>query len=677
MTQREVLLFYLFNLSRAKMPRLYQERILNYVEESSETLFGYDVCDIWGVSEHSVRFRHRRENPDASDTPCTRNMSQLSSLIVKANFPNIYGAKYDSSMSHLCNLLKLPSYARPILYFLVNIARYPDLRHLFSEIIESRFSCDLNLRNVEVFSYFCGVSESQIKNSLEEDNVLATSGVLRIDSDGDINLHSMFRKALSYNTGSVDKLKRRLLGAPLRGDASLDFSHISADYDCLRDLLSAAITKGIRGINILIHGPTGTGKTELAKQIVSSLGCDLYTMPVSNKKRTDRHLSYSYLLFAQRILARDDKSVILLDEAEDVFRFNPFSNEATSKLGINTLLEQNIRPVIWITNNVECMDDAYIRRFSYCLELGKPAPGASYKLWSKICAQHKLKLSEADLLSYSRRYNVSPGVISNAVRAAKLTGRIDSIPRTIDSLSIAMTGVRHTAPADSGPEFDLSLLNTDTDLSNLADRLIATNNHNFSLCLYGVSGTGKSAYARYLAQRMGIPHILKRASDLKGKYVGETEKNIAAAFRQAEQEGAMLIFDEADSFLMDRTRASANWEVSCTNEMLTQMESAKIPFVCTTNLMRELDSASLRRFLFKVKYDYLTPAQVISAFRHFFDLTPSDTDIRDLTNLTPGDFAVVLRKSKVLNITALPDLIQMLREEMSVKRLKTSNRIGF
>ena len=48
------------------------------------------------------------------------------------------------------------------------------------------------------------------------------------------------------------------------------------------------------------------------------------------------------------------------------------------------------------------------------------------------------------------------------------------------------------------------------------------------------------------------------------------------------------IFDEADSFLQDRSRAMRSWEISSVNEMLTWMENHPYPFVCTTNLMETL-----------------------------------------------------------------------------------------
>ena len=190
----------------------------------------------------------------------------------------------------------------------------------------------------------------------------------------------------------------------------------------------------------------------------------------------------------------------------------------------------------------------------------------------------------------------------------------------------------------------------------------------FSLCLYGAPGTGKSAYARYLAAQMGIDVIMKRGSDLFSKWVGESEQAISQAFREAEEQGAMLVFDEADSFLQNRQNMHESWQISQVNEMLTWMESTSIPFVCTTNLMSSLDKAALRRFIFKVKYDYLLPQQVELAFEQFFGEKPR-VPLDYLTQIAPGDFAVVRKKATILKITDHQQLADMLLKEIHDKGL--------
>ena len=167
----------------------------------------------------------------------------------------------------------------------------------------------------------------------------------------------------------------------------------------------------------------------------------------------------------------------------------------------------------------------------------------------------------------------------------------------------------------------------------------------------------------------------KRASDLISKWVGESEKNIAAAFAEAKRKKMLLVFDEADSFLQNRENAQRCWEVTQVNEMLTQMENHPLPFICTTNLMENLDKAALRRFTFKVKYDFLTEPQVKVAFTHFFG-TESTTALYDLTHLAPGDFAVVAKRVKICGVDDPKELVAMLRQEQNVRNVKTSP-IGF
>ena len=261
------------------------------------------------------------------------------------------------------------------------------------------------------------------------------------------------------------------------------------------------------------------------------------------------------------------------------------------------------------------------------------------------------------------------------LRTASLTGDNDAIEKTIDSLQTAMHGRSDKREYVSEHEFSTALLNCDTDLEKLSQQITALKGTNFSLCLYGVSGSGKSAYACFLADKLKMRVLHKRASDLMSKWGGESEQNIAAAFDDAKRKKRLLVFDEVDSFLQDRRHAQRNWEVTQVNEMLTQMESHPLPFVCTTNLMNGLDQASLRRFTFKVKYDYLTASQVVTAFAHFFG-TPPTVPLRDLTHLAPGDFAVVAKKAKICGIDEHRELVKMLRQEQAVKDVKI-NHIGF
>ena len=118
--------------------------------------------------------------------------------------------------------------------------------------------------------------------------------------------------------------------------------------------------------------------------------------------------------------------------------------------------------------------------------------------------------------------------------------------------------------------YDLSILNCGADLEELANGI--EKSKSARICLYGPAGTGKSAFGKYIAKKLNKKLIIKKGSDLLSMFVGGTEENIAQAFREAKNQKAVLVFDEVDSFLADRTTAKVNWEITQVNEMLTQME---------------------------------------------------------------------------------------------------------
>ena len=229
-------------------------------------------------------------------------------------------------------------------------------------------------------------------------------------------------------------------------------------------------------------------------------------------------------------------------------------------------------------------------------------------------------------------------------------------------------------------KFDFNMVNCNTDLKDLTKKLKASKYTNYGILLYGLPGAGKSYFGQYLAQELNMPVIKKRASDLIDKFVGQTERNIKEAFKEAKQKKAVLILDEADSFLFDRKYAQRDFECASTNELLTQMEDHPYPFIMTTNLKSKLDPASFRRFLFKIKYDYMTEKNILAGIKSYFgkDFNLTKEQLQELKYITAGDFKIAKRKMEVLEDGQYSNekIYDYLLAEQNEKEIKTSDSIS-
>ncbi len=495
-----------------------------------------------------------------------------------------------------------------------------------------------------------------------------------------------------------------------------NFAFVQDDVAALTKLLKRAVSGHELGVNVLLYGPPGTGKTELAKVIAQTAGLELFE--VEHADRDGNSLSgrdrYRSLQIAQVFLKGTEGSALLFDEVEDVFP--PISGEAAQlmaraeqlaanapstsvngKAWVNQILEQNPVPTIWVTNQIEQIDPAFRRRFAYHLELKSPPPGARAELVRNVLADTlgTATVSDTFVAKLTERKGLTPAQIRTAVRFATLVCDESPAPDQVEQLIERQLKNADAALGTDGQASKIrrSVTNYDLDMLNVESRYevvrivqaIKAKGHG-TLCFYGAPGTGKTALAEHLAQSLGKPLMVKQASDLMSKFVGETEQNMAAMFKEADSEKAVLLLDEADSFLQDRRGAQRTYEVTEVNEMLQQMERFSGVFVCTTNLFDRLDQAALRRFTFKIKFNPLTTQQRERMFvaealgGDARAITPEHvTGLGKLAQLCPGDFAAVKRQIDILGETLSADeFLEQLQAEHRIKpEVRESRSIGF
>lgn len=604
---------------------------------------------------------------------------------------------FRANLALVADVLGLGTTERAVLTFLAALRMDGSLR-----LLVERFGYVTLAQAAEVVAAAVHAPVARVFAALEPRGRLGRSGLLQISSDpgelGDkLQVSAALVEAASVpGLGPEGLFEHFVERAPAPRVSLDDFGPLAPGIRDIAALLAAAVRDGARGINVLLHGPTGVGKTQLAHLLGATLGVPVYVAgkadelgesPIAEERLRS-------LLVANRI-GGSSRGLLLFDELEDLFTWEPAffgpaqATAQMSKMWFNDLLETNALPTIWISNRIEGIDGAFLRRFTYALELRAGGPRQRARMLRET-AGDVLDLSEAERLAAA--YEATPGQIATAVRAARMVAAGEpltpaSIERYLAPVERLLRGTRRCTDVLADLRtFRLDAINCTEDLGRLADRLAAWrpgDGPGLSLCFYGPSGTGKSELGKYLAHRMGRRVLVHRVSDIESMWVGQTEKAIAAAFAEAEADDAVLLFDEADSFLRDRTRAAAPWEQNAVNEFLTRLEGFRGVIVCTTNLWRDIDEAALRRFLFKVEFRFLRVEQAEALFRSFFpDALPgAETRVAAglgrLACLAPGDFAAVARRVRALGaVPGAEELLRMLEAEVRAKR-GAPRAIGF
>ena len=604
------------------------------------------------------------------------------------------------NLSWLKDKFNLNNTEYQILLFLILIRQDHHLRYVISHL--ERLS---STQIIYILSQTLNVSEITITKSITANSKLVRSGLLNIT---DSSITNIFEKlylpvGFSYQMCLPQKDPYKLFGDSFKQSkcsklTENNYLHISDEFTYLTAYLKQSMLDNKCGVNILIFGEPGMGKTEFVRMLSDSLKFNAFEVAssrIDGSAIAAKTRMQSYLIAQSTLGIKAKKRLIMFDEADDVLDYGQkfetdltVSSKALSggKCWLNSILENNIIPTFWVANNISGIDRANLRRFDFHLEMKTPSKSTRLKIIRQYTKT--LPLTDAWRSNLADNDSLVPSDIerTNKVVTAIVT-QMPSISaekamNTILKNSLSSLSKPFSMPALSQAlNYRIDALNTSIDLSELADSLSKCSEA--KLCFYGPPGTGKTAFAKQLANLIGVPLIAKRASDIISPYVGETERNIAQLFSQARQEGALLLLDEVDSFLRSREQAQKSWEITAVNEMLTQMENFEGVFVASTNLMKDIDDAALRRFDLKIEFNYLKHAQnmvFLQELSQVLSLKLDEIDIQKvkrLNLLTPGDFLNVVRQAKLIPIKTSQELIARLEKECVMKPNFKSHSIGF
>ena len=545
---------------------------------------------------------------------------------------------------------------------------------------------------VDIISTIVGLKKDVIRRALsKESSTLIRSGLLKIDSD---------MQNVSYKFDLLERLPDLLFQPDISTDQVFenyfclsqptklnltDFPHLEKDIEILSSLMLNDTHQ-----NILIYGSPGVGKNLMVQCISKALSVKLHEIKMEDSEGESSSTSgkLSALRLCLSFLHENTGgNCIIFDEIEEVFDFNPFVRRSESKGYLNRLLEESFgsTTVFWLCNDTD-FNPAFKRRFDYVLKMDTPPKSVRKKILSNELTN--LNVSETFVDKLSEYKTLTPAIINKACKVAHISKDCsltteEVLEHTLSNYLTLMGDRKIKRERKKGFTYSVDYLNTNVDIKRLVEGI-----KNFgcaSLLLSGSPGCGKSGFASYLAEMIERPLIRQKASDLLDMYVGGTEKRIRNMFNDALADDAVLLLDEADSFLQKRSAARNTWEITQINELLVQIEEFMHEgvFVCCTNsTIEQLDPAILRRMDYKIRFKYLTPDQIYRLFKELcqvdFDEYPDiKQKITQLKNITPGDFAVVERQSRLTGHKDPISAFNAILNESKIKQDGNKNQIGF
>jgi len=630
----------------------------------------------------SLKFREELADPDEADAfTVVAMLEQMPVASQHCRDPlSIPGIKY------LSENLKLNADEVLVIYVLFLITT-PDMQWT---VMHPNSMAEFTM----IMSQISGLEVSRVRSIIRQSGTLVAANILELQADH-FDLEADVHAALAGNMQLAD-----FQAASFRTDTNEVFTLESFDID----LLDAQIVQGLLKVegpcNILFKGRPGSGKTELARALIRAAGREIMEVPVkvegSDRTRLGR-LHYSTFFAAN--------SVLLVDEAESILNtegrhFGVQGTGTPTKAVLNMFFDRCHAKIIWIVNDSDDIHESALRRFQFKLAFDKLSHRQREQAIDLILGKHgqeQLK-SQPFMKDIVNDEALTPGILDNVVRSytqvttagVNLAAEL-LIPRLLMSHKNQFNSESGLSLGDE--RYQPEILNTSGSASSVVETAKAfyaqkaAAGGGLNVLLHGLPGTGKTEFVKYIARQTGRDLVFKRGSDLLSMWLGGTEKQIAGAFREAENRGAVLLVDEADTFFQPRESAQRSWEVSQTNEFLNQMENHKIMLFCCTNLIDRLDGAAMRRFHFKLEFRAMREDKRASFFVEYFRELLADLPQQDqlnqkllrLTKLTPGDFRAVRQRFsyKTPGSILWQDLVTELEVEGAYKKESQGRAIGF
>ena len=254
--------------------------------------------------------------------------------------------------------------------------------------------------------------------------------------------------------------------------------------------------------------------------------------------------------------------------------------------------------------------------------------------------------------------------------------------------------INQTLFLDERIKKDIDLIAKTIDKKNYKNIIKELKQYNLSsgivALFYGYPGTGKTATAYYLSKISKRDVLQVDISNIRDKFVGESEKRLKAIFKEYERakkelkHEPILLFNEADALIGKRMDTRNSVDVmnnTMQNILLEELEKFEGIFIATTNLIENMDDAFNRRFLYKIEYQ--KPSKNVRKNIWLNRLPQSSEFIDEIISyeLTGGEIENIARKvllDSILNQKEIKveDIKTLIEKETSFK-MENSASVGF
>lgn len=461
------------------------------------------------------------------------------------------------------------------------------------------------------------------------------------DEEGIPLIEETLRATLCDGDIEEDVLIDVVVGKPAKTALTIEnnFSHMEEEAVRLTEIITNAIKQKKKGINIVLYGPAGSGKTELAKAIAQKLDLRLFAIgenegtnmqyTVDDKKASSKRLSS--LLRAQAILKDQDNAIVLMDEFEDLLLKGTDTEKTAdpeSKILLNRTLEENGIVTIWACNDIGKFHTSMRQRFFASSFVGYQPTMIRKDIWKYHMNTNGLKVDDNDILALARKYETPPRIIAQVCEAAALLGgRLDVIHEQMEDKAKLLFNNRYAmenayiVPGD----YDPAHISCDNDVDALTAEMVEASKGNipYALLIAGDKGTGKSTYAYYLAEKMVRSPIVADMKDIViPTQQAMPEDKLYAIFNVAADSRALLVIDNMQEMFRN---IDSNDKENLIETFWSCLKNHKAPVVFTAESAEDVQEIAAC-FNTIVKFNSLNDEQYAKAYQAFFKFAPKQPE---------------------------------------------------